>query len=172
MNVWGLDAVRCHSGLKHRHDALNRALSQLFGAAGRLKSIEPFGVYAGVQDAQERPDDCLLADDGQDLLTDTSMVFANDRHVRVVVGEREWVKANKYGEKCRRASSFFQPLVLEVRSGAMSKTTAKFINKHATMAGHRIGLRPYVYALEVATETEHQGSGSQREPYRNVHAVW
>jgi hypothetical protein len=39
----------------------------------------------------ERPDHCLLADDGQDLFTDTSMVFANDRHVRVVVGERKRV---------------------------------------------------------------------------------
>jgi hypothetical protein len=29
----GVHAVRCHIGLKHRHDALNRALSQLFGAA-------------------------------------------------------------------------------------------------------------------------------------------
>jgi hypothetical protein len=85
-DVWGLHVMRCHIGLKHRHDALNRALSQLFGPAGLLKSIEPVGVFAGVQDAHERPDHCLLADDGQDLFTDTSMVFANDRHVRVVVG--------------------------------------------------------------------------------------
>jgi hypothetical protein len=34
------------------------------------------------------------------------MVFANDRHVRVVVGERERVKMNKYGEKCRKAGAF------------------------------------------------------------------
>jgi hypothetical protein len=38
-----------------------------------------------VQDAHERPDHCLLADDGQDLFTDTSMVFANCQHVGVVV---------------------------------------------------------------------------------------
>jgi hypothetical protein len=120
MDVWDLHAMRCHIGLKHRHDAMNRALSQLFGAAGRLKSIEPVGVFAGVQDTHERPDHCLLADDGQDLFMDTSMVFANDRHVRVVVGERERVKVNKYGEKCRRAGAFFQPLVLESRSGVMS----------------------------------------------------
>jgi hypothetical protein len=81
--------MRCHMGLSHRRDALNRALSQLFGAAGRLKSIEPVGVFAGEHDAHERPDDCLLADDGQDLFTDTSMVSANDRHERVVVEKRE-----------------------------------------------------------------------------------
>jgi hypothetical protein len=43
-------------------------------------------AFAGVQDAHERPDHCLLADNGQHLFTDTSMVFANDRHVRVGVG--------------------------------------------------------------------------------------
>jgi hypothetical protein len=134
--------MRCHIGLKHRHDALNRALSQLFGAAGRLKSIEPVGVFAGVQDAHERPDHCLLADDGQNLFTDTSMVFVNDRQVRLVVGEREPVKVNKYGEKCRRAGAFFQPLVLEARSGGMSKTTANIIQKHAMLAGHRMGSDP------------------------------
>jgi hypothetical protein len=80
---------------------LNLALSQLLGAAGRLKSIEPVGVFAGVQDAHERPDHCLLADDGQDIFTDTSMVFSNDRHVRVVVGERERAKVNKY---CKNAA--------------------------------------------------------------------
>jgi hypothetical protein len=47
MDVWRLHVMRCHIGLKHRHDALNRALSQLFGAAGQLKSIEPVGVFAG-----------------------------------------------------------------------------------------------------------------------------
>jgi hypothetical protein len=134
--------MRCHIGMKHRHDALNRALSQLFGAAGRLKSIEPVGVFAGVRDAHERPDHCLLADNGQDLFTDTSMVFVNDRHVRVVVGERERVKVNKYGEKCRRAGAFFQPLVLEARSGGMSKTAANIIKKHAMLAGHRMGSDP------------------------------
>jgi hypothetical protein len=104
----------------------------------RLKSIEPVGVFAGVQDAHERPRHCLLADDGQDLFTDTSMVIANDRHVRVVVGERERAKVNKYGEKCRRAGAFFDPLVLEARSGVMSKTTANIIKKHAMLAGHRM----------------------------------
>jgi hypothetical protein len=67
------------------------------------------------------------------------MVFANDRHVRVVVRERERVKVNTYGEKCRRAGAFFQPLVLEARSGGMSKTTANIIKKHAMLAGHRMG---------------------------------
>jgi hypothetical protein len=86
MDVWGFHVMRCHIGLKQRQFALHRALSQLFGAAGRLKSIEPVGVFAGVQDAHERPDHCLLADDGQDLFTDTSMVFSNDQYVRVVVG--------------------------------------------------------------------------------------
>jgi hypothetical protein len=138
----GLHVMRCHIGLKHRHDALNRALSQLFGAAGRLKSIEPVGVFASVQGAHERPDHCLLADDGQDLFTDRSMVFANDRHVRVVVGERERSKVNKYGDKCRRAGAFFQPLVLKARSGGMSKTTANIIKKHAMLAGHRMGSDP------------------------------
>jgi hypothetical protein len=99
MDVWGLHAMRCHFGLKHMHDALNRALSQLFGAAGRLKSIEPVGVFPGVHDAHERPDHCLLADDGQDLFADSSMVFAKDRHVRVVVGKCERVKVNKCCEK-------------------------------------------------------------------------
>jgi hypothetical protein len=67
------------------------------------------------------------------------MVFANDRHVRVVVRERERVKVNTYGEKCRRAGAFLQPLVLEARSGGMSKTTANIIKKHAMLAGHRMG---------------------------------
>jgi hypothetical protein len=70
------------------------------------------------------------------------MVFANDRHVGVVVGDRERVKVNKYGEKCRRAGAFLQPLVLEARSGAMSKTTANIIEKHAMLAGHRMGSGP------------------------------
>jgi hypothetical protein len=38
--------------------------------------------------------------------------------------------------------------------------------------GSQDGLRPHVSAQEVAAETEHQGSGPQREPSRNVHAVW
>jgi hypothetical protein len=84
----------------------------------------------------------LLADNGQDLFTDASMVFVNDRHVRVVVGERERDKGNKYGERCRRAGAFFQPLVLEARMGGMSKTTANIIKKHAMLAGHRMGSGP------------------------------
>jgi hypothetical protein len=99
-------------------------------------------VFSGVQDAHERPDHCLLADDGQDLFTDTFMVFANDRRVRVVVGERERVKVNKYREKCRRAGAFFQPLVLEARSGGMSKATANIIKKLAMLVGHRMGSDP------------------------------
>jgi hypothetical protein len=142
MDVWGLHAMRCPIGLKHRHDALNRALCKLCGAAGRLKSIEPVGMFAGVQDAHERPDHCQLADEGQDLFTDTSMVFANDRHVRVIVGERERVKVNKYGEKCRRAGASFQPLVLEARSGGMSTSTTNIIKKHAMLTGHRMGSDP------------------------------
>jgi hypothetical protein len=70
------------------------------------------------------------------------MVFANDRLVRVVAGERERVKVNKYGEKCRRAGAFFLPLVLEARSRGMSKTTANIIKKHAMLAGHRMGSGP------------------------------
>jgi hypothetical protein len=46
---------------------------------------------------------------------------------------------NKYGDKCRRAGAFFQPLVLEARSGGMSKTTAEIIKKHAMLTGHRMG---------------------------------
>jgi hypothetical protein len=46
---------------------------------------------------------------------------------------------NKYGEKCRRVGAFFQPLVLEARSGGKSKTTAKIIKKHAMLEGHRMG---------------------------------
>jgi hypothetical protein len=99
-------------------------------------------VFAGVQDGHERPDHCLLADDGQDLFTDTSKVFANDRHVRVVVGERERGKVNKYGEKCRRAGAVFQPPVLEARSGSMPKSIANIIKKHAMLAGHRMGSDP------------------------------
>jgi hypothetical protein len=144
MDVWGLHAMRCHFGLNHRLDVLNRALSQLFGAAGRLKSIAPVGVFAEVQDADERPDHCLLADDGQDLFTDTPMVFSNDRHVRVVVGEHERVKVNKYGEQGRRAGAVFQLLVLEARSAGTSKTTANIIKKHAMLAGHRMGSDPTV----------------------------
>jgi hypothetical protein len=71
-----------------------------------------------------------------------SLVFANDRHVRVVVGKRERVKVNKYGEKCRRAGAFFQPLVLEARSGGTSKTTANIIKKYTMLAGHRMGSNP------------------------------
>jgi hypothetical protein len=99
-------------------------------------------VFAGVHDAHERPYHCLVVDDGQDLFTDTSMVFSNDRHVRVVVGVRERVKVNKYGEKCRWAGAFFQALVFKARSGGMSKTTAKIIKKHAMLPAHRMGPDP------------------------------
>jgi hypothetical protein len=60
----------------------------------------------------------------------------------VAVGECERIKVNKYGEKCRRAGTFFQPLVLEARLGGMSKTTAKIIKKHAMLAGHRMTSDP------------------------------
>jgi hypothetical protein len=76
---------------------------------------------------------------------------------------------NEYGEKCRKAGAFFQPLVVEVRPGGMSETTTKIIGKHAMLAGHRMGSDPV--SAQVAAETEHQGSGPQREPCRNVHAV-
>jgi hypothetical protein len=36
----------------------------------------------------------------------------------------------------------FQPLVLEARSGGMSKTTTNIIKKHAMLAGHRMGSDP------------------------------
>jgi hypothetical protein len=101
-----------------------------------LKSIEPVRVFARVQDAYERIDPCLLADDGQDLFTDTSIIFANDRNVRVAVGERERVKENKYREMV------FPPLVLEARSGDRSNTTAKIIKKHAMLAGHKTDSEP------------------------------
>jgi hypothetical protein len=42
---------------------------------------------------------------------------------------------NKYGEKCRKAGVWLEPLVLDARSGAMSKTIAKIIKKHAGLAG-------------------------------------
>jgi hypothetical protein len=98
-------------------------------------------VFTGVQDAHERRDHCLLADDGQDLFTDTSMVFANVRHVRVVVGERERVKVNKYGEKCRRAGASFQP---HVQDHCQDHQEACYAG------GSQDGLRPYVSAQEVA----------------------
>jgi hypothetical protein len=85
MDALGLHAMHCHVGLKHRHDALKRALGQLFGAASWLKSIEPVGVFAGKEEAHERPDHRMLAEDGQDLFTDTSVVFANGRHVRALL---------------------------------------------------------------------------------------
>jgi hypothetical protein len=72
----------------------NRALSQLFSVAERLKSTEPVGVLADVQEAQDYPDRCLLADDGQDVCTDTSMVFAKDRLGLVAMEEHERVEEN------------------------------------------------------------------------------
>jgi hypothetical protein len=72
-------------------------------------------------------DHCLLADDGQDLFPDTTVVFANDRHMRVTVEEHELVKVNKNGEKCRKADAFLSPWCqLRVRGG-LSKTIAKII---------------------------------------------
>jgi hypothetical protein len=65
-------------------------LGQLFGSAGISAHIT-----------------CLLADDGQDLFTDPSMVFANDRHVRVAVGLYERVKVNKYGEEVPQGRPIF-----------------------------------------------------------------
>jgi hypothetical protein len=56
----------------------------------------------------------------------------------VVVGERERVRVNKYGEKCRWAGAIFQPLVLEARSGGISTTAAKIIKKREMLAGHRM----------------------------------
>jgi hypothetical protein len=41
--------MRCHFSLKHRDDALNHAMSQLSGAAGRLMSIDPVGVFHGTE---------------------------------------------------------------------------------------------------------------------------
>jgi hypothetical protein len=78
------------------------------GAASRFEPMEPVEVFSEVQDAHGCPGQCLLADDGQDLFRDTSMVFANDWHVQVAVGEREWISVNKYGKKCRRVGVFFQ----------------------------------------------------------------
>jgi hypothetical protein len=53
-----------------------------------------------------------------------------------VCGEkRERINVNKYGKKFRKAGAWFQPLVLEARSGAMSKTIAKIIKKNAGLAG-------------------------------------
>jgi hypothetical protein len=60
------------------------------------------------------------------------MIFANDRHMRVVAGQRERVKVNKQGEKCRRAGAFFQPLVLEARSGGMFKMLPFYLTGRRT----------------------------------------
>jgi hypothetical protein len=60
------------------------------------------------------------------------------------VGERERAIVNKYGEKRLRPGAVFQPLVLEARSGGMSKTTANVIKKHAMLAGRRMGSDPMV----------------------------
>jgi hypothetical protein len=82
------------------------------------ESIEPVAVFAGVQQAHERLDRSLPAEDGQDLFTDTSTVFANDRYVQVTVGECERVQVKVYGEKCCGADALLQPLLIEARSGA------------------------------------------------------
>jgi hypothetical protein len=62
--------------------------------------------------------------------------------MRVTAGDRERVKMHRYGEKCRSASAFCAPLVLEARSGGTFKTTARIIKKHAMLAGHRTGTTP------------------------------
>jgi hypothetical protein len=36
MDVWGFPVMRCHIGLKHRRDAMNRALSQLLVKRSRM----------------------------------------------------------------------------------------------------------------------------------------
>jgi hypothetical protein len=65
-----------------------------------------------------------------------------------MIGMCEWLWGNlkrvkvKYGEKCRNAGAFFQPLVLEARSGGMSKTTANIIKKLVMLAGQRMGSDP------------------------------
>jgi hypothetical protein len=66
--------------------------------------------------------------------------------------------------------AFFQPLVLEAHSGGISKATAKIVKKHAMLAVID-WLQPDVSAQEVAADTEHQGTGAQRGPDHNVHAV-
>jgi hypothetical protein len=63
----GLSSPALSPRIELRHEYLNRAISQLFAATDQLKSIEPVVVSAGVQEAYERADHCLLADDGQDL---------------------------------------------------------------------------------------------------------
>jgi hypothetical protein len=128
-------------------------------------------VFAGVQDAYERADHCLLADDGQDLFTDTSTVFANDRHVRVVVGERERVKVSKYGEKCAGPAHFPASGVRGVLRGHVQDHSQDH-QEGCKAGGSQDGLRLCVSANEVTAETEHQGLGPQREPCRNMHAVW
>jgi hypothetical protein len=102
MDSWRSNAMCCPTSLKDRHDALKRSLSQLFGTTRGWKSIEPVGVFAGVQEVREHQGHCLLADDGQDLFADTSQVTSNDGPVQVAPGEFERRKANKYGEKGRR----------------------------------------------------------------------
>jgi hypothetical protein len=103
------------------------------------------------------------------------MVFANDRQVRVVMGERERVKVNKYSEKCRRAGAFFQPLVLEARSGGMSRTIANITNKHGMLAGHRMGSDPmflhrrWLQKLSIKTQVLNANLVAMRMPYGDAY---
>jgi hypothetical protein len=90
MDVWDLHAMRCQIGLKHRHDALNRPLSHLLDAAGRLNSVEPVKVFAGVQDAHERPDHCPLRTMGKTCLRTLLWYFR-------MVFMREWLWGNVNG---------------------------------------------------------------------------
>jgi hypothetical protein len=53
------------------------------------------------------------------MFMDTSMLLENHLHLRVTVGERERVKANKYGENCSWACALFPSLVLETRSAGI-----------------------------------------------------
>jgi hypothetical protein len=49
----------------------------------------------------------LLADYGQDPFMNTSMIFANDRHGRVAVGERERVKVKRTARSVPQGGSSF-----------------------------------------------------------------
>jgi hypothetical protein len=117
-----------HAGLKYRRDALNHACSQLFGSAGRLRSVGPVGMFAGVQAAHARPDYWLLANDGRDLLrTRLRHMRMIGRFPGVAMGEREQFKENKYGETFRGVCASFQLPVLQARSRGISKTTAVIV---------------------------------------------
>jgi hypothetical protein len=98
--------------------------------------------------------------------------LANDRHVRVVAGERERVKLNKYGEEVSQGGRIFP--ASGVRSALVGHVQdhSQHHQEACDGGGSQDGLRPHVSAQEVIAETERQGSGAQREPGRNGHAVW